>query len=165
MMIQSDINDLFNEKYEKYSKLLFRIAFLHLGSTHDAEDVLQNVFIKLLYHSPKFKDDEHEKAWLIRVTQNISKNLLKSSARKNNCELNNEITADNSGDISKAMDISNKIRALPATYKTAIFLHYYEDLSIVQISKILGLSQSAVKMRLKRGRELLKTELEEYRYE
>lgn len=164
-MYKSDIDDLFNEKYETYSKLLFRIAFLHLGSLQDAEDVLQNVFIKLLYHSPNFKDDEHEKAWLIRVTQNHCKNLLKSASHRNHYDLNDEITADKSGDILKAIDISNKISALPTNYKTAIYLFYYEDLSVIQISKILGLSQSAVKMRLKRGRELLKTELEEYRYD
>ncbi len=63
-----NIDEAFKEKYEKYSTLLFRIAFLHLGSTHDAEDVLQNVFIKLIYNAPLFKDEEHEKAWLIRVT-------------------------------------------------------------------------------------------------
>lgn len=163
--MKRNIDDMFREKYERYSKMLFRIAFLHLGSTHDAEDVLQNVFMKLLYSSPKFKDEEHEKAWLIRVTQNHCKNVLKSSARKNNCELNEEITADEEPGISKALDISMKIKALPANYKTAIFLYYYEDLTTEEISKILKISQSAVKMRLKRGRELLKSELEEYRYE
>lgn len=164
-MKKENIDDIFKEKYERYSKLLFRIAFLHLGSTHDAEDVLQNVFMKLLYNSPKFKDGEHEKAWLIRVTQNNCKNVLKSSARKNNCALNNDITSDDEPNISKALDISMKIKALPPNYKTAIFLYYYEDLTTQEISKILKISQSAVKMRLKRGRELLKSELEEYRYE
>lgn len=164
-MKKENIDDMFREKYEKYSKLLFRIAFLHLGNTHDAEDVLQNVFIKLLYHSPDFKDDEHETAWLIRVTQNHCKNVLKSSSYKKNCELNDEITADSVSDIAKALDISMKIKALPANYKTAIFLYYYEDLTTEEISKILKISRSAVKMRLKRGRELLKSELEEYAYE
>ena len=164
-MKQENTNILFKEKYERYSKLLFRIAFLHLGSTYDAEDVLQNVFIKLIYNAPQFKNEEHEKAWLIRVTQNHCKNMLKSSARKSNCAFNEEIAADNNQNISKALDISIKIKALPADYKTAIFLYYYEDLTTKQISKILNISQSAVKMRLKRGRELLKSELEEYRYE
>lgn len=160
-----NIEDIFREKYEKYAKLLFRIAFIQLGSTHDAEDVLQNVFMKLLYNAPKFKDDEHEKAWLIRVTQNHCKNVLKSSARKNNCELNNEIVSDNEADITAALDISMKIKALPPNYKTAVFLYYYEDLTTDEISKILKISRSAVKMRLKRGRELLKSDLEEYKYE
>lgn len=164
-MKRENMEDIFREKYEKYSKMLFRIAFLHLGSTYDAEDVLQNVFMKLLYNAPKFKDEEHEKAWLIRVVQNHCKNILKSSAHRNNCELNNEITSDEEPNISAALDISMKIRALPANYKTAIYLYYYEDLTTQEISKILKISQSAVKMRLKRGRELLKSELEEYRYE
>lgn len=164
-MRKENIDDIFREKYEKYSKLLFRIAFLQLGNICDAEDVLQNVFIKLLYSAPEFKDEEHEKAWLIRVTQNHCKNVLKSAARKNNCELNDEITADDEPNISKALDISMKIKALPVNYKTAIFLYYYEDLTTEEISKILKISRSAVKMRLKRGRELLKSELEEYRYE
>lgn len=164
-MRKENMDDLFREKYKRYSKLLFRIAFLHLGNTHDAEDVLQNVFIKLIYNAPTFKDDEHEKAWLIRVTQNHGKNVLKSSSHKTNCELNEEIAADNCADLLKAIDISIKIKALPANYKTAIFLYYYEDLTVEEVSKILHISRSAVKMRLKRGRELLKSELEEYRYE
>lgn len=127
-------DDLFKEKYEKYSKLLFRIAFLHLGSTQDAEDVLQNVFIKLLYSSPGFRDEEHEKAWLIRVTQNHCKNLLKSAARKNQC-LIDDIAADKDSNITAALDISMKIRALPASYKTAIFLCYYEDLTVKEIAR------------------------------
>lgn len=160
-----NIDDIFREKYERYSKMLFRIAFFHLGNTYDAEDVLQNVFMKLLYSAPRFSDEEHEKAWLIRVTQNHCKNVLKSSSRRNNSELNEELSQDKVSDLSKAMDISLKIKALPANYKTAIYLYYYEDLTTEQISKILKISQSAVKMRLKRGRELLKSELEEYRYE
>lgn len=164
-MRNDNIDDIFRQKYERYSKLLFRIAFLHLCSTHDAEDALQNTFMKLLYCAPKFSDEEHEKAWLIRVTQNYCKNVLKSSSRKNNCELNEELAEDKQQDLVKALDISRKIKALPANYKTAIFLYYYEGLTTEEISKILKISQSAVKMRLKRGRELLKNELEEYRYE
>lgn len=160
-----NIDDIFREKYERYAKILFRIAFLHLGNTYDAEDVLQNVFMKLLYSAPRFSDEEHEKAWLIRVTQNHCKNVLKSSSRRNNSELNEELSQDKVSDLSKAIDISLKIKSLPVNYKTAIYLYYYEDLTTAQISKILKISQSAVKMRLKRGRELLKSELEEYRYE
>lgn len=163
-MAEKNIDEIFSLKYEKYSKLIFKIAFLHMGSTFDAEDVMQNVFIKLLYNSPDFRDGEHEKAWLIRVTQNMCRNALKTRSRQ--CaEYNDCIAADNERDISKALDISMKIKDLPATYKTAIFLCYYEDMTVKEISKILRISQSAVKMRLKRGRELLRNELEEYGYE
>lgn len=163
-MADKYIEEIFRQKYEKYSQLIFKIAFLHMGSTCDAEDVMQNVFMKLLYNSPDFKDDEHEKAWLIRVTQNMCRNSLKVRARQ--CtEYNDGVAADKERDISKAIDISMKIKDLPASYKTAIFLCYYEDMTIKDISKTLRISQSAVKMRLKRGRELLRSELEEYRYE
>jgi len=163
-MQQINIDILFKEKYERYSQMLFRIALLQLGSAHDAEDALQNVFMKLIYHAPVLKDAEHEKAWLIRVTQNQCKNMLKASVRRNTCQLSDEMVFGKTEDFTAAMDISRKVKALPVNYKTAIFLYYYEDLSVEQISKILRISQSAVKMRLKRGRELLKTELEEYRY-
>lgn len=163
-MAERDIDEIFRLKYEKYSQLIFKIAFLHMGSTFDAEDIMQNVFMKLLYNSPDFRDGEHEKAWLIRVTQNMCRNALKIRSRQ--CtEYNDGVAADKERDISKALDISMKIRDLPATYKTAIFLCYYEDMTVKEISKILRISQSAVKMRLKRGRELLRSELEEYRYE
>ncbi len=163
-MADKYIEEIFRQKYEKYSQLIFKIAFLHMGSTCDAEDVMQNVFMKLLYNSPDFKDDEHEKAWLIRVIQNMYRNSLKVRARQ--CaEYNDGVAADKERDISKAIDISMKIKDLPASYKTAIFLCYYEDVTIKDISKTLRISQSAVKMRLKRGRELLRSELEEYRYE
>lgn len=155
-------DELFRDKYETYSKLLFRIAFLHLGNTQDAEDVLQNVFIKLLYSSPEFKDAEHEKAWLIRVTQNHCKNVLRTCARQS-AEFHEEVAAAKERELSAALDISMKIKALPASYKTAVFLCYYEDMTVKEIAKILKISPSAVKMRLKRGRDILKKELEEYR--
>lgn len=163
-MADKDIDEIFRQKYEKHSQLIFKIAFLHMCSTCDAEDIMQNVFMKLLYNSPDFKDEEHEKAWLIRVAQNMCRNALKVRARQ--CaEYNDGVAADKERDISKALDISMKIKKLPASYKTAIFLCYYEDMTIKEISKTLRISQSAVKMRLKRGRELLRYELEEYRYE
>lgn len=74
--------EIFEEKYNRYGDMLYRIAFLYLSNAQDAEDVLQEVFIKLLYSSPEFKSSEHEKAWLIRVTQNQCKNLLRSPKRK-----------------------------------------------------------------------------------
>lgn len=163
-MADKDIDEIFRQKYEKHSQLIFKIAFLHMCSTCDAEDIMQNVFMKLLYNSPDFKDEEHEKAWLIRVTQNMCRNAQKVRARQ--CaEYNDGVAADKERDISKALDISMKIKKLPVSYKTAIFLCYYEDMTIKEISKTLRISQSAVKMRLKRGRELLRNELEEYRYE
>ena len=72
----------FRTKYEEYGEMLYRIAFVLLGNPYDTEDVLQEVFIALLYNSPEFKTKEHEKAWLIRITHNKCINFLKSSGKK-----------------------------------------------------------------------------------
>lgn len=158
-------NELFNKKYDEYSTMIFRIAFLHLGNTFDAEDVTQNVFVKLLSHGFSFNDEEHEKAWLIRVTQNESKNILRKASNKNHEQLKEEMIVSGERKYEKALDIHNKIRLLPPNYKTAIYLYYFEDYSVKDIARILKTSVSSVKMRLLRGRELLKIELEDYQYE
>lgn len=155
----------FESKYNLYGNMLYKIAFLYFGNSYDAEDVLQEVFIKLLYASPSFKNAEHEKAWLIRVTQNKCRDVLKASERKNKCfdefEKSDELKTEN----DVYLDVVKQVVALPEKYKMAVILYYYYDYSVEQISQILKISKSAVKMRLKRGREILKIELEDYKNE
>lgn len=79
----SSLQDDFSEKYEKYSSTIFKIAITYLANKADAEDVMQDVFIKLLYSSPDFDNDDYEKFWIIRTTSNICKNMLKSFQHKN----------------------------------------------------------------------------------
>lgn len=108
-----------------------------------------------------FTNETHEKAWLIRVTANKCKDYLKSS-RYSNMSLNEEIISDKSYEDDKAMDIQAKIISLDDKYKTVIYLFYYEDYSVKQIASCLRLTESTVKMRLKRAREILKKELKDY---
>ena len=159
-MNKRDLEKEFETKYNDYGKMLFRIAYLYVGNSSDAEDILQEVFMKYLSGKYRFKNPEHEKAWFIRVTQNNAINLLKRKGRKNislddisgfTCEKNND-----------SSDILKKVIALPEKYKSNVILYYYDDYSVDQISEILKISKSAVKMRLKRGREILKLELEDY---
>lgn len=82
-MDKETLKNQFETKYELYGEMLYKIAFLYFGNSYDAEDALQEVFIKLLYTSPAFKNAEHEKAWLIRVTQNKCRDMLKTAERKN----------------------------------------------------------------------------------
>lgn len=114
----------------------------------------------MLYKSPSFKDSEHKKAWLIKTTTNQCKDFLKSSRRKN-LPLNDEILGEEIFD-DKKLDVRNKLLKLDSKYKTVLYLFYYEDYTVEMIANTLSLSKSNVKMRLKRGRELLKNELEEY---
>lgn len=81
-MDNEQLKSIFESKYNLYGKMLYKIAFLYFGNSYDAEDALQEVFIRLLYKSPSFKNENHEKAWLIRVMQNKCRDMLKASNKK-----------------------------------------------------------------------------------
>ena len=157
----SSTEEKFNIAYDKYSDMLYRIAYMYTGSSQESEDIVQEVFIKLLNKKSSFKDGNHEKAWLMRVATNKCKDYLKSS-RHSNVPLNDEILWGKGCDDDKKLDVQAGIISLEDKYKTIIYLYYYEDCSINEIASILKLSKSAVKMRLSRAREQLKSVLEEY---
>lgn len=159
-MKKRDLEKEFETKYNNYGKMLFRIAFLYVGNSADAEDILQDVFIKYLSKEQKFKDIEHEKAWFIRVTQNKALDYLRKKGRKS-LSLDDIETFTYEKESSSA-EILKKVLALPEKYKSSVILYYYNDYTVEEISKILKISKSAVKMRLKRSREILKIELEDY---
>lgn len=145
------------EQYESYKTMLYRIAFAYMGNKFDCEDILHDAFIKLCYHAPNFSSKDDEKRWIIRVTINLCKDRLRSFWHRNKVDLEElkEYASE-----PKDLEIMQDILRLPAKYKTVIHLHYFEGYKIKEISQILRISESAVKMRLKRGRELLKIELE-----
>lgn len=105
---------------------------------------------------PKFESEEHEKAWLIRVTINCSKNLLQSGFLKNTSELKEDIIFET----KERHDIYYAVQKLPLKYRTIIYLYYYEDYKINQISKIIRVNENTVKSRLARARQKLKQDLE-----
>jgi RNA polymerase sigma-70 factor (ECF subfamily) len=145
------------DRYDLYKTMLYRLAFSYLGNKHDSEDILQEVFIKLFKSAPYFASDEDEKRWLMRVTVNQCKDHLKSFWYRNKISLE-----DIEDYVSMPEDREDLIEFLnlPSKYKIVIHLHYLEGYRIEEIAKILNLSVSCIKMRLKRGRELLKIELE-----
>ncbi|WP_028560811.1 RNA polymerase sigma factor [Paenibacillus pinihumi] len=146
------------KSYETYASMLFRIAMVHLGRRQDAEEATQDTFIKLMEKAPVFKDAEHQKAWLIRVMTNHCKTLLGRGWRRREVKLEGiEPMPDQTAEDIALLQL---VMALPLKYKTVIHLYYYEDYQVQEISQILQISQSAVKMRLQRGRQLLKLELE-----
>ncbi len=159
-MEKRDLEKEFEKKYHNYGKMLYKIAFLYVGNSSDAEDVLHDVFMKYLETKKNFKDDSHEKAWFIRVTQNKCLDRLKKSERKNVSLSSVEEAAYEESESLK--DVLKKVLELPEKYKSSVILYYYNDMSIKEISSILKISVSAVKMRLERARKLLKLELEDY---
>lgn len=160
-MRNRDLENEFEAKYNKYGNMLYKIAFLYLGNKSDAEDVLQDVFTKYLCGKYKHKNSEHEKAWFIRVTQNKCLDYLKKSGYKHEC-IDDLPTIATYKDNDFEQDIITKVLALPEKYKSSIILFYYNDYTIEEIAKTLKISQSAVKKRLQRGRDILKLELEDY---
>ena len=130
---------------------------VNLGNKEDAEETMQEAFYKLLYKSPIFKDEEHEKAWLIKVTVNLCRDILRSVWQKKVVKM--EDIEKYYGDPYDSTILKDIVQ-LPTKYKTVIYLYYFEDYSIKQISEVLKIKESATKMRLQRGRQLLKIELE-----
>lgn len=144
--------------YDTYADTLFRIAMVHLGRREDSEEATQDTFIKWMEKAPVFNDAEHQKAWLIRVITNHCKSLLRKGWRKREVKLEavEPVMMDNPEDQA----LIELVLSLPVKYRSVVHLYYYEDYGIRDISKILEISESAVKMRLQRGRQLLKLELE-----
>ncbi len=146
------------ELYDRYADMLFRLAYSALFSKEDAEDAIQEVFSKYLKKMPYFSESEHEKAWFIRVTVNQCRDIRRRRAIRGYTPLE-EMTESPTYENDSAA-ILEQVFALPDKYKTAIILHYFEEYSVADIASALKITKSAVKMRLSRGRDLLKTEID-----
>lgn len=143
-------DEYINRIVKAYSDSLLKTAFAILKSTADAEDVVQEVFIKLIIKQPEFNDKEHEKAWLLRVTINLSRNLLKSSSRKTL-----PLTEDLPFSDNESYELLSIVLSLPERYRTVIHLHYYEGYSIKEIAAITKQPAATVGTQLARGRKML----------
>ena len=140
---------------EKYHGTIFRLAYGYLKNSHDAEEIVQEAFLKLYLSENHFERDENVKAWLIRVSINLCKDKLKSFWFKNRSELDMDIPAENEEE-SALLEIIN---GLKPEYRAIILLFYFEDYSIKDISQMLGISPTAVTTRLSRARKKLKNML------
>lgn len=147
-----------NHAVEKYADMVYRVCFYHLKNQTDTEDVFQNVFIKYMLHEKPFSDEEHEKAWLLRVAINSCKDYLKSFFQRSMVplEMVHEMAADVPEDHREVLEA---VLSLPGKYKDAIYLHYYEGYSAVEIGMILGKKENTVYSLLSRGRGILKEKL------
>lgn len=148
-------NKYLEKMIEKYSDMVYRLAFTRTKSKENSEDVYQEVFLRLYKKLPNFESEEHEKAWLIKVTINCSKNLLSSSFFKNTTEIKEEIVFET----KERHDIYYAVQELPVKYRTIIHLYYYENYKINEISKILKIKENTVKSQLLRAREKLKEKI------
>ena len=156
-MVSSGTEETISRVVETYSSMLLRLACTRLDAPADAEDAVQEVFLRLLTARPVFRDAEHEKAWLIRTTLHRASDFRKAAARKN-------VPLDEAAQAAEP-EVENGLRAavlaLPEKYSTVVHLHYYEGYSIKEIAKLLGIPAATVGTRLARGRERLRQMLKE----
>ena len=142
---------------EKYSQMLFRICYSILKNKYDAEDALQETFLKYMLKAPLFRDSEHEKAWLIKVATNTSKNM---------CRFKSRHAAENLDDLTgigiqeEDREVFELIMSLPSKYKIVLDLYYIEGYKANEIAEITNTSPVTVRKRLQYGRKMLKKELE-----
>lgn len=146
----------FKEIYERNVDTVYRICYSYLKNKSDAEDIVQETFIKLLRKEIKFENNNHEKAWLIVTASNLCKNSLKSWKRKTENIEDYNLTNKEENNRDETLHI---VLDLPAKYKTTIYLYYYEGYSSIEIAKIIGKKESTVRSQLKRGREILKLKI------
>ena len=146
----------FEIAYRDYADMLYRVALSYLGNAEDAQDAVHDTFVKLIRHTIPFKDESYERAWLIRVTVNRCKDILKK--RKNHLTL--EYAEDIAESENSSSEVLNALSGLDEKYKLCVQLHYLEGFSVEETAVTLGISVSAVKMRLSRGRQMLKEILE-----
>ncbi len=157
-MIQSQLEDYF----QKYYHVCYRVAFTMVKNHADAEDIAQEVLVRLLMYQPVFASQEHEKAWMLRTAMNLCKDLLKSKWRTSTVGIETVPAAERSYFQVPCVENDDTLWALlelPERYRNALYLFYYEDYSIREIAAILEEPENTVKTNLRRSREALKQKL------
>lgn len=142
---------------EKYSSVIFRISYCILCNPHDAEDAVQETFLKYLTKAPDFISEEHRKAWLIKVCANISKNMLMFRLRRETVSIED---VENIGIARDDFEVFELVMNLPDKYKVVMVLYYIEGYKSREIAEIIDVNEDTVRKRLQKGRELLRKDFE-----
>lgn len=144
------------EVFERYADMVYRLSFVRTKNRYDADDILQEVFLRYMKVWQNMQSQDHIKATLLRITVNCSNNLLTSFRFKMTDPLSDTLKA---ADIPDGSTLAAVLK-LPVKYRTAIHLHYYIGYSVEEIANITSSKPATVKTWLSRGREKLKTTLE-----
>ena len=139
----------------RYADMVYRLAFARTKSRYDADDILQEVFLRYIRSAPDFQDEEHRRAWLIRTTINCSKTLLMSAWFRKTVPMDDTLVAE----MQETGEVYDAVLRLPKTYRTVVHLYYYEGYSVAEIGSLLDFKEATVKTRLHRARALLRDTL------
>lgn len=164
-MMKKEEKEYYEKLVKKYREMIYRIAFSNVKNKADAEDIVQDTFIRCIRKKPEFQNEIHEKAWLIRTTIHISYDLLKSPWYKKTISLEEIKEGEINNFQLPYMEMDDTlyiVMQLPFIYRIVIYLFYYEDYSIKEIATILKEKEGTIKTRLRRGREQVKKQLQEY---
>lgn len=155
---RQELNQRAEQLLDHYGNHILRLAYSYLHNMEDAEEILQETLLKCLQEDTVFENTAHEKAWLLKVASNLSKNRIRYNQIRETDELDEQLAAEERRDLSFVWEA---VKSLPDTYREAIHLFYYEGYPTAQIASILGRKESTIRSDLRRGRERLKEILKE----
>lgn len=147
-----------NRAIERYADTVRRLCVVHLKNEADAEDIFQNVFLKYALSTGDFENEEHERAWMIRVTINACKDLLKSFFRSRTVSIDEVV--EQAADLHQEhREVLKAVLSLPEKYRDVVYLHYYEGYTAPEIGNILQKKPNTIYTLLTRSKALLRQKL------
>ena len=138
----------------RYADMVYRLALAHLREPADAQDAFQDVFLRYAEKAPTFRDEEHRRAWLLRVTVNRCRSHYRTAWFRRTAPM--EAAANAAAPMPETNPLADVLSRLPAGYRTVVHLHYYEELSTREIAAITGQRPSTVRSQLTRARAMLR---------
>ena len=145
----------------RHGQAVYRLAYARTGNREDAEDVTQETFLRLVRAAPKFRDEDHCRAWLLRVAANCAQDLFRAPWRKRERPIEEAERVPAPGQVPEPGGVLEAVLSLPESYRLPVHLFYYEGLSIREIAGVLGKREGAVRTSLTRARALLRDKLKE----
>ncbi len=153
--------DYISDLLDKYGDMVLRIAYTYLKNRADAEDIVQDVFLRIIDKKPSFNDENHEKSWLIRATINMCKNKVNLFWNKNKCSIEDVQKFAVSDKYNTDTSVFQAVMALGEKYRVVVYMYYYEGYSTPEIAKVIGKSETTIRSLLHRARNKLKDMLKE----
>ena len=158
--------DYISDLLDKYSDMVLRIAYTYLKNRADAEDIVQDVFLRIIDKKPSFNDESHEKSWLIRATINMCKNKVNMFWNKNKCSIDDVQEFAVSDKYNTDTSVFQAVMALGEKYRVVVYMYYYEGYSTPEIADVIGKNETTIRSLLHRARNKLKDMLkEDYEFE
>lgn len=153
--------DYISDLLDKYSDIVLRIAYTYLKNRADAEDIVQDVFLRIIDKKPSFNDESHEKSWLIRATINMCKNKVNMFWNKNKCSIDDVQEFAVSDKYNTDTSVFQAVMALGEKYRVVVYMYYYEGYSTPEIADVIGKNETTIRSLLHRARNKLKDMLKE----